>query len=188
MKALAIVLAFLMLAAGAAQLSAGVGDRLSGATPPAEREAPEAEPVIGGFAMKCEDFRGRVVQTMHFSLRGDVGRATFISAVPVIALDPRRLATLPAPMQIFFYAHECAHHVLAHIVNPTIDSEREADCWSIQKGRAAGYFTRRDVEAFAPYLAHSRGSAFGHLPGPERHAHLLACFDAPDAPRSAHKR
>lgn len=188
MKALAAVLGFLTLAVCAAELKAGVGDRVPGATAPQAYDPPQTEPVIGGFAMKCEDFRGRPVQTMHISLRGDVGRATFISSVPVIALDPVRLATLPQPMQIFFYVHECAHHVLAHIINPTIESEREADCWSIQQGRAAGYFTRRDVEAFAPYLAHSRGSAFGHLPGPERHAHLLACYDAPDAPRSAQRR
>ena len=138
--------------------------------------------------MHCEDFRGRSVQTLQVSLRGDVGRATFISAVPVIALDPVRLATLPGPMQIFFYSHECAHHVLAHIVNPTLDSEREADCWSIKHGRSAGYFTRKDVEGFAPFLAHSRGSPFGHLPGPERHAHLLQCFDAPEGARAAFSR
>lgn len=190
MRAPAFVLGFLMLTVGAAELGAGVGDRARGAGALQVYDSPQAEPVIGGFAMRCEDFRGRPVQTMHISLRGDVGRATFISAVPVIALDPDRLAMLPQPMQIFFYAHECAHHVLAHIINPTFESEREADCWSIQQGRAAGYFTRRDVEGFAPYLAHSRGSAFGHLPGPERHAHLLACYDAPapDAPRSAHRR
>lgn len=149
----------------------------------------ETHPTIGGVAMACEDFRGRAVQTIKTSLRGDVGRATFISAVPVIALDPERLATLPEPMQIFFYSHECAHHVLAHILNPTLESEREADCWSIAHGRSAGYFTRRDVEGFAPYLAHSRGSPLGHLPGPERQAHLLACFDAPNtAPVTAFTR
>ncbi|HRO48618.1 MAG TPA: hypothetical protein PLW75_00610 [Hyphomicrobium sp.] len=148
----------------------------------------EAKPVIGGVAMTCRDFRGRIVQTLNAPLRGDVGRATFIATVPVIALDPVRLATLPEKMRIFFYQHECAHHVLAHIFNPTIESEREADCWSIGHGRTAGHFTREDVEAFAPFLAHSRGSPFGHLPGPERHAHLLACYDAPDTSRAAYNR
>lgn len=152
-------------------------------------QTPESHPTIGGVAMTCDDFRGRVVQTINVSLRGDVGRATFISAVPVIALDPVRLATLPDKLQIFFYQHECAHHVLAHILNPTIESEREADCWSINHGRAEGYFTREDVVAFAPHLAHSKGSPFGHLPGPERHAYLLKCFDAPNtAPVTAFTR
>ena len=173
MKALALVLGILAAVLGGRETYAG---------------GLEARPVIGGVSMACQDFRGRAVQTLHAALRGDVGRATFISAVPVIALDPVRLATLPEKLQIFFYQHECAHHVLAHIINPTIESEREADCWSINHGRTAGHFTRKDVEAFRPYLAHSRGSPFGHLPGPERHAHLLACFDAPDGSQAAYNR
>lgn len=173
MKTLALVLGLLMAVLGGRTTLAG---------------ALRAEPVIGGITMGCKDFRGRTVQTIDAALRGDVGRATFISAVPVIALDPVRLATLPDKLQIFFYHHECAHHVLAHILYPTLESEREADCWSINRGRAAGYFTRKDVEAFGPYLAHSRGSPMGHLPGPERHAHLLACFDAPDASHASYAR
>lgn len=175
MKAFALVLGILAVVLGGLSTSTSAG-------------AFEAQPIIGGVSMACRDFRGRIVQTLHTPLRGDVGRATFISAVPVIALDPVRLETLPEKLQIFFYQHECAHHVLAHIINPTIESEREADCWSIDHGRTAGHFTRADVEAFAPFLAHSRGSPFGHLPGPERHAYLLACYDAPDRSQSAYNR
>lgn len=172
MKALALILGIVTGALGAGAAAAG--------------PTPESHPVIGGVTMTCTDFRGRSVQTLSFSLRGDVGRATFISAVPVIALDPNRLATLPEKLQIFFYSHECAHHVLAHLLNPTPLSEREADCWSIEHGRLEGYFTREDVEAFAPYLAHSKGSPFGHLPGPERHAYLLRCFDASEMARASY--
>jgi hypothetical protein len=63
----------------------------------------------------------------------------------------------------------------------------EADCWSVKNGRDAGLFNRQDVEAFAPYLAQSKGSPFGHLPGRAREAYLLKCFDdaSPNASTSA---
>lgn len=140
----------------------------------------EAEPIIGGAKMKCQDFRGVVVRTTRMTQLGDVGRAWYIQRMPVIALDPDRLATLPPKMQIFFYGHECAHHVLGHYFNQTTASEREADCWSINHGREQGFFTRTDVEGFAPFLAHSKGSPFGHLPGPQRAAFLVSCFDDPN--------
>jgi len=139
----------------------------------------EAEPIIGGFPMRCRDFRGVVVRTTRMTELGDVGRAWIITRMPIIALDPNRLATLPPRLQIFFYGHECAHHVLGHNFYPTPASENQADCWSVKHGRDTGLLTRQDVEGFGPYLANSKGSPFGHLPGPAREAHLLQCFDDP---------
>jgi hypothetical protein len=137
------------------------------------------QPVIGDRPMRCYDYRGAVVRTLRTTELGDVGRASIIGRFPVISLDTDRLAVLPVKMQVFFYMHECAHHVLAHVLRPTLESEREADCWAIDYGRWAGLFSRPDIEGFAPYLANSRGSRFGHLPGPERLAYLLKCFDEP---------
>ncbi len=137
------------------------------------------QPVIGGNPMRCYDYRGAVVRTLRTSELGDVGRASIIARMPIISLDTDRLATLPAKMQVFFYMHECAHHVLGHVIRPTLESEREADCWAIDYGRWAGLFTRADIEGFAPHFASSRGSKYGHLPGPERQAYLLKCFDEP---------
>ncbi len=146
-------------------------------SPPAMAGGLEVQPVIGGSPVRCYDYRGTVVRTLQTTQLGDVGRASIIARMPIISLDSDRLATLPAKMQIFFYMHECAHHVLGHVIRPTLESEREADCWSISYGRSTGLFSRSDVEAFGPYLAKSRGSRFGHLPGPKRHAYLLRCFD-----------
>jgi hypothetical protein len=145
----------------------------------AKADGLETSPIIGGLPMQCYDFRGMVVRTVRLTQLGDVGRAWIITRMPVIALDPDRLATLPPKMQIFFYAHECAHHVLGHNFHPTPASESEADCWSIKYGREKGILTRADVEGFAPFLAQSKGSPFGHLPGPERQALLLHCYDEP---------
>jgi len=154
----------------------------------AQAEGLEITPVVGGQPMRCRDFRGVIVRTTLSTDLGDVGRAQIITRIPVIALDPDRLRTLPPRMQIFFYMHECAHHVLGHTISPTKASENEADCWSIKYGREAGLFSRIDVEGFGPHLADSKGSPFGHLPGPQRQEHLLQCFDDRGETQSAFSR
>lgn len=139
------------------------------------------QPVVGGAPMRCYDFRGALVRTLETTDLGDVGRASIIARMPIISLDRHRLAKLPQKLQIFFFMHECAHHALGHVIRPTLQSERDADCWASNYGRWAGLFTRKDVEAFAPFFANSNGSRFGHLPGPERYAYILNCFDKPES-------
>ncbi len=97
---------------------------------------------------------------------GDVAHARIVNRMPIITLNKRRLDTLPDKLQVFFFHHECAHHVLGHVFYPTQTSENEADCYAIKVGRREGYLSREDVESFSPYIAVSRGSAFGHLPAP----------------------
>ncbi len=134
---------------------------------------------LGGQELSCRDFRGQVVRAIRMDDLGDVAHARVVNRMPIITLNQPRLDTLPEKMQIFFFNHECGHHVMGHVFYPTATSENEADCWSIKTGRKAGYFSRDDIAAFAPHLARSRGSAFGHLPGPLRAERLLACFDDP---------
>lgn len=126
---------------------------------------------------ECRDFRGQRVVIMPTDGLGDVARSRIIGRIPYIQLDIGRLATLPQKLQYFFFGHECGHHVLAHNFYPTPTVETDADCWSIMNGRERGLYTREDVIAFRPYIAHSKGSPFGHLPGPERADHLVKCFD-----------
>lgn len=148
---------------------------------PAAAESLEIQPVIGGNPMRCYDFRGVIVRTLVTTQLGDVGRASIVSRLPLISLDQDRLGKLPPKMQIFFFMHECAHHTLGHVIKPTLESEREADCWAANYGRWANLFSRKDVEEFAPFFAQSNGSRFGHLRGPERHAYILHCFDKPES-------
>jgi hypothetical protein len=134
---------------------------------------------LGGHEMTCRDFRGQIVRAIHMDDLGDVAHARIVNRMPIITLNKRRLDTLPDKLQIFFYQHECAHHILGHVFYPTQTSENEADCYAIKVGRREAVFGREDVEAFAPYISISRGSPFGHLPGPARAQRLLACFDDP---------
>lgn len=136
-------------------------------------------PVTKSF-QECHDSRGQKVSVLRFDEMGDVGRAVIMNRVPFIVLNPLRLATLPPKLQAFFFEHECAHHVLGHNYNPTVTSEREADCFAIKSGRDKTLFNRSDIVAFAPWIAPLRGTSRGHLPGPDRLRFLLTCFDDRD--------
>lgn len=141
---------------------------------------------IAGVRIECRDIRGRAVRTFRIMNLGDVGRAGVVNRVPIIAIDPNIMAVLPDKMQLFFYLHECAHHVLGHWLAFAPDHENAADCWAIEYGRDHHMLDRHDVESFAPVLSASHGSQAGHLPGPERARHLLECYDGKRRELAAH--
>jgi hypothetical protein len=143
----------------------------------AQNAAAVGQAMIAGRAVSCKDIRGVAVTTMQVANLGDVGRAGIINRVPIIAIDPDIIRRLPDKLQLFFYQHECAHHVLGHWFQMSLSMETDADCWAIRHGRDNGVFSRDDVMSFAPFLAKSGGSPFGHLPGPARAKQLLKCFD-----------
>lgn len=147
------------------------------AAPAATAAADAAATVIAGRSVACRDIRGVAVRTMKIANLGDVGRAGVINRVPIIAIDPHIIERLPHKLQIFFYQHECAHHVLGHWFQASLNMESDADCWAIRHGRDTEMFSRDDVMSFAPFLAKSGGSPFGHLPGPKRYQHMLKCYD-----------
>lgn len=154
---------------------------LAQASPAAQADGAglQARITLGGQELSCRDFRGQLVRSIQLDEFGDVAHARIVSRIPIITLNKRRLDTLPDKLQVFFFHHECAHHMMGHVFHPTQSSENEADCYAIKLARREGSLSRAEVEGFAPYLAASRGSAFGHLPGPVRAQRLLACFDDP---------
>lgn len=154
------------------------GAALSLVGPVQARDAAAGVTEIAGRSMSCKDIHGVAVHTLQVANLGDVGRAGVVNRVPIIAIDPNIIERLPDKLQIFFYQHECAHHVLGHWFQTSLSMESEADCWAIKHGRDTGFFSREDVMSFAPFLAKSGGSPFGHLPGPERAKYLVKCFDA----------
>lgn len=147
------------------------------ASPARADEDPVGPEIIAGITVECRDIRGRPVRTYRVLNLGDVGRAGVVNRVPIIAIDPNIMALLPDKMQLFFYLHECAHHVLGHWMAFSPDHENDADCWAIRYGRDHGALSRQEVDAFGPVLSVSKGSAVGHLPGPERARRLLECYD-----------
>lgn len=122
-------------------------------------------PVIGGLPVNC----GGAVTIIDYTLN-DSAHALILPQGAVIILNPRVIAGLPGPTQLYIYGHECGHLFLR-----TADESR-ADCWSVQTGEQQGWFVRDDLVNIAQIFANNPGD-FTHPPGPMRVAHMLDCFD-----------
>lgn len=115
-------------------------------------------PVIAGVPVSC------------------MGAITVVQPIPDIAMAQPGVILLhpmlfqwPAPMQLFMYAHECAHQLYG-------GNEQVADCWAAQTGKQQGWFSYQDLV----YVLQAFGASPGdqtHLPGPLRVQHILACYE-----------
>jgi len=125
----------------------------------------------------CADFRGLPVASVLNGGLGDVAMASWApNGAPVIQYNPNVLVRLSPQTRTFFYAHECAHHALAHgIRNIPFSQEQEADCWAIQTLVGRGALSLRDVQAVQNDLSFSPGD-WTHVPGPRRAFNLRACL------------
>ena len=130
-------------------------------------------PVIAGIPVHCTSFNGQPVAFVSDPRLPDVGRAQ-PGLPPTIELNPYVLAQLTPKMQLFWYGHECAHHVLGRT-----NSESNADCWAIKTMRNQGLLSAFEVPQLQAQIAGTRGSMWGHLPGPARAGLLGACFRTP---------
>ena len=104
----------------------------------ADEDTSAGPETFAGVSVECRDIRGRPVRTYRIINLGDVGRAGVVNRVPIIALDPNIMALLPDKMQLFFYLHECAHHVLGHWMAFAPEHENDAedrDMVAIWEGR-----------------------------------------------------
>lgn len=128
-------------------------------------------PIIGGVSLFCVGGAGPVATMLDATLP-DVGRALPYGRPPLIVLNPYVLQQLSPLMQIFWYGHECAHHLHGA-------DEIQADCVSIKMMRNQGFLHRSQIPELQSQIAGSPGSLWGHLPGPARAQHLANCFDSP---------
>lgn len=139
----------------------------------------QAQHVIAGVPVYCADFRGIPVTLFPDATLPDVGRATLgPNGEPVMILNPAVMNRLPPTMQLFWYAHECAHHVLGHMANPGPANESMADCWAVRTGRDQGWFPPQAFEQLVYTLGNSPGSVWGHLPGPARIQNMASCYQS----------
>jgi hypothetical protein len=141
--------------------------------------ASDAQTFIAGQPVFCQDINGIPVKTVPAPQLNDVGKATIYGGFPVIFLNPNVLRGLPPAIQLFWYAHECGHHVLGHPLSQfQITAERNADCWAIRIGRDQGWFTQYDLVNMKQYFINNPGSLWGHLPGPQRLRNFANCFNS----------
>ena len=141
--------------------------------------APTAIAQIAGVPVSCADFRGVAVALSDAPGLPDVGAARVVNGQPVIFLNSRVLSQQPPEMQLFWYAHECAHHALGHLASVHPFNEAAADCWAVRTGRQQGWFPPYAFQGLIAVLGRSPGSVWGHLPGPQRIANMQSCYTAP---------
>lgn len=126
----------------------------------------------------CVDFRGIPVASVLNPALRDVAMASWAgNGAPIIQYNPGVLAQMAPQTRMFFYAHECAHHALAHGVrNIPLQQEQEADCWAIRTLVGRGILNAgSDVQAVQLDLSFSPGD-WTHVPGPQRQFNLRACL------------
>jgi len=92
-----------------------------------------------------------------------------LSTPGMIHINPD-LLRLPRPLQLFWYAHECAHQLFG-------TSEGQADCWAVRTGRDQGWFRAEDLELIQWALEDNDGDS-RHMPGRQRIALILRCFNS----------
>lgn len=120
-------------------------------------------PMIGGVRVSCMG-----VPTWLDGGINDIA----IAVLGAIVLSPA-LGNWPPVVQVFVYAHECAHHI------PAIGSnENAADCWAIKLGRNQGWINFQGLRVIQTYFQNNQGD-WTHLPGGMRIQQMQTCFSTP---------
>jgi hypothetical protein len=149
------------------------GLRSSGIGTPDAVSDPTGTFTMSGRTPQCTDILGTSV-TYESAPPGQpkTGLSTIINGRPVILIKRAELATFPAPLTSFLYAHECGHHALGQIVgyrNARIpidrDGELRADCFAVKQ--LADVLSSDQMDTVYDFLRHLAGDAVDY-PGPTR--------------------
>ena len=126
----------------------------------------------------CVDYRGIPVASIANMQIQDVAIATNApNGAPIIVYNPGSLSWLAAATRLFFYAHECAHHVLGHGVSGhPLSKEQEADCWGIKELVNRDAISGSDLTEIQNDIARFARADWTHLAGPQRAINLSACL------------
>lgn len=117
-------------------------------------------PVLGGYPVSCNGAVAIVAPVNDLA-----------QAVPgQIILNPV-LFQYPPVVQIFVYAHECAHQFVG-------SNEPAADCWAVKLGRNQGWLPPQAVGIVASTFVNSPGN-WTHAPGPVRAQQMAVCYNTP---------
>jgi hypothetical protein len=106
----------------------------------------------------------------------NVGIATKdANGYPVILMNPNVLQNFPPLAQEFWFAHECAHHVLL----PYQNNETNADCYAVRALRYLRLLQNPNaVQQFFSSILGLQGNPWsGHLPGPQRVQAMRICLN-----------
>lgn len=128
----------------------------------------------------CIDFRGQQVATLADRSIPDVARAFIEPATgrSLVAINPDVMAWLRPETRLFFFVHECGHHVMGHTVGRSSAQamEQEADCWAVTQLHKTGLLGPNEIRTIQADIARFGRGDSTHLPGNFRAANLSACL------------
>lgn len=137
---------------------------------------------IGSITIQCVDPYGNQVQNYFDPNLNQAAMASVIYGGPAIIMNPQILHNYGVPFSVFAYAHECAHHYLGHVVNPSYapnpQHELSADCYAAKSARDYGWLPK-------PYFWSAMQVLYGfqadpsHPPGPYRVQNAQQCYNTP---------
>ncbi len=85
-----------------------------------------------------------------------------------IILNPNLLKRLPKQVQLWVYAHECAHQFRGA-------DEALADCFAIKRGVRYGWLNKNGMKQICKFIWSAPASTM-HPPGPKRCVMMRKCF------------
>jgi len=129
----------------------------------------------------CHDINGVPVASVRNSAIQDIATASLLNGNPVIYYNPSVLASVRPATRLFFYAHECGHHAIGHVLSGLrLGQEQEADCWGIIQLKKLNLVTDGDIATIQRDIAAFGRGDWTHLPGPQRAINLRACLNGDD--------
>lgn len=153
---------------------------------------PRWRAVLAGLALGLAGAPA-AAQALHFESCGEAGgasiagivddtlaavaRAGVEGGVAVVRYNPRALPALAPRARLFFFAHECARHVLGEPLDARRSAEavRRADCWALAALQSAGRIGGpADVSRLAGELAVAEAD-WSRLGGPARDFRFETC-------------
>ena len=126
----------------------------------------------------CIDFKGRNVLGMQDDKLNYMAQADYLGdGWPIIRYNRKILLLTLSTTRLFFDYHECAHHVLGHLAEPTLSSSAEelADCWAVNTLFHRDVFKRADIESVQRDIASFKDDDWRRV-GPRRKVDLLSCL------------
>ena len=134
------------------------------------------------MAASCEDALGTRVYTLFSPTLNDVAASTVSNGTRLIIINPSGMANLPPLLQLFVYAHECAHHLngdvlgQAYLQEVNFDREKDADKGAIRILRDQLSVTISQARMIANFFSGNPPIFPFYLAGPERARWILACY------------
>jgi hypothetical protein len=142
--------------------------------------------MVDGVPLSCADPSGTPVIFDSVPLLPDIAISDYVGKVPRIRVNAAQMRAAPPKVQLFFHAHECAHHMLGHVVQAIYghdnrNRELQADCKAMELLRDQVGLAQDDAKRIGQYFRRNPPLPPYYPAGPWREKNILDCFGADQA-------